>query len=460
MEIIYDKVNMPVPHGNYLPVDITAGTMEEHRQKVLRKMEECGLDVLVVYADREHGANYAYLTGFEPRFEESILVLHKDGTCCMMLGNENLKMGRYSLIQGKIIHVPHFSLPYQPMEPLKDMTGLVEEAGIQDGMTIGCAGWKHFTSKCKGEENLLDIPAFIADALRKINLNGILRSASGIFLDSRQGLRTRVNANEIAHYEFGAGMASVKVLEAMNEIRPGKLEMEIAGHLSAYGQPTTVTTICAAGERFTNAVVFPRNKPIQKGDRISITFGLRGGLTSRAAYVGEDRTDLPKGEQGYVEEVAIPYYKAAVTWYEMIGIGVSCAKIYETIEEVLPKERFHWSLNPGHYTGADEWTASPIYPGSEVKLESGMMLQMDIIPSVPGYGGIGAEDGIAIADQDLRNQIQERYPAVWERIKERREYMKNSLGIVLKEEILPMSDLCGYLRPLILNKEYALRKKQ
>ena len=38
--------------------------------------------------------------------------------------------------------------------------------------------------------------------------------------------------------------------------------------------------------------------------------------------------------------------------------------------------------------------------------------------------------------------------------------MKNCLGIVLKEEILPMSDLCGYLRPLILNKEYALRKKQ
>lgn len=85
--------------------------MEEHRQKVLHKMREFGLDVLVIYADREHGANYAYLTGFEPRFEESVLVLHKDGTCWMMLGNENLKMGRYSFIQGKVIHVPHFSLP-------------------------------------------------------------------------------------------------------------------------------------------------------------------------------------------------------------------------------------------------------------------------------------------------------------------------------------------------------------
>ena len=37
--------------------------------------------------------------------------------------------------------------------------------------------------------------------------------------------------------------------------------------------------------------------------------------------------------------------------------------------------------------------------------------------------------------------------------------MKEELGIRLKEEILPMSDLCGYLRPLLLNHEYALKVK-
>lgn len=459
MEIVYDKVDMPVPHNDYLPIDITAGTMEERRKKVLGKMEEYGLDVLVIYADREHGANYAYLTGFEPRFEESILVLHKDGNCCLMLGNENLKMANYSFIKGKVIHVPHFSLPYQPMEPSKSMEHLIEDAGIHDGMTIGCAGWKHFTSKCEGEKNLLDIPAFIIKAIKKKNAGGILCSASGIFLDSRHGVRTRVNANELAHYEFGAGLASSKVLKALNEIQPGKTEMEIAENLSAFGQPTTVTTICASGERFTNAVVFPRNKQIQKGDRISITFGLRGGLTSRAAYVGESRWDLPESERDYVEKVAVPYYRAAVKWYETVGIGVSCAELYQIIEKVLPKETYHWSLNPGHYTGADEWTASPIYPDSEVELESGMMLQMDIIPSVPGYGGVGAEDGIAIADYELRKEIEEKYPAVWKRIKERRAYMQKNLGITLREEVLPMSDLCGYLRPLVLNHKYALRKK-
>ena len=37
-----------------------------------------GLDAFVVYADREHFANMAYLTGFEPRFEEALLLLVGD----------------------------------------------------------------------------------------------------------------------------------------------------------------------------------------------------------------------------------------------------------------------------------------------------------------------------------------------------------------------------------------------
>ena len=37
-----------------------------------RRMDERGLDQLVVYADREHSANLSYLTGFDPRFEEAL----------------------------------------------------------------------------------------------------------------------------------------------------------------------------------------------------------------------------------------------------------------------------------------------------------------------------------------------------------------------------------------------------
>ena len=38
-------------------------------------MEERKLTHLVVYGDREHFANLAYLTGFDPRFEEAVLIV-------------------------------------------------------------------------------------------------------------------------------------------------------------------------------------------------------------------------------------------------------------------------------------------------------------------------------------------------------------------------------------------------
>ena len=86
------------------------------------------------------------------------------------------------------------------------------------------------------------------------------------------------------------------------------------------------------------------------------------------------------------------------------------------------------------------------------------MLQMDIIPSVSGYGGASAEDGIAIADEALREELKTNYPDTWKRIEERRRFMKEELGINLKDEILPMSDVCGYMRPYILDHACALKK--
>lgn len=459
MKIVYDKVAAPVSNCYLEPVDLNAQTMEEHRKNVINRIKQEHLDVLVIYADREHGANFAYLTGFEPRFEEALLILHREGSCYYLLGNENLKMAQYSFLPGRVVHVPHFSLPCQPMETDKTLAELIECADIHNGMRIGCVGWKLFTGKLENNQYLIDIPAFIVDALRAVDPDGEIVNADALFLDPENGLRTLVNANELAHYEFGAGLASAGVLAALNEVEPGKTEMQIARCLQTEGQPNTVTTICATGGRFTNAVVFPRAKKIACGDKFSVTLGLRGGLSSRAAYVAGTKEDIPESARDYVEKVAIPYYRAVVTWLEMMDIGVVCGDIYRKMEEVLPKETYHWVLNPGHYTNADEWSSSPLYPDSTVQIRSGMLLQLDIIPSVPGYGGVSAEDGIAIADETLRQNLREQYPKTWERIQKRRTYIRDVLGINLKEAVLPMSDILGYLRPLLLRRECALRNK-
>ena len=40
MNICYAKVAMPTAHENYLPVNLSRETMEEHRRKVLEQMQK------------------------------------------------------------------------------------------------------------------------------------------------------------------------------------------------------------------------------------------------------------------------------------------------------------------------------------------------------------------------------------------------------------------------------------
>ena len=53
-----------------------------------RRWTRGAIDRLVLYADREHSANLAWLTGFDPRFEEAIAVVGPAGEPAILVGNE------------------------------------------------------------------------------------------------------------------------------------------------------------------------------------------------------------------------------------------------------------------------------------------------------------------------------------------------------------------------------------
>lgn len=457
-QVRYDVVEPPQARRPAAPVDLTAATMALRKERVLAAMRDAHLDCLCLYADREHGANFGYLTGFEPRFEEALLVLHQNGNAWLVLGNESVRMGAHSLLAANTLHTPLFSLPNQPMHGEAPLHAVLQNAGIAQGSTVGVVGWKLFSSALTDNTALFDVPHFVLEALRTaVGADGKLVNATGLFIHPAYGVRRKVNANEIAHFEFGAALAACCVYETLTQLEPGKNELELAQHLAAYGQPATVQTICATGERFTNAVVAPRSKSVCLGDRFAVTMGLRGGLTNRCAFVAADETDLPTGERDYLERVAKPYFTAAANWYANIKPGETAGALYALIEAVAPQSRYGWHLNPGHFTASEEWMSSPLLPGSEIVFESGMMLQMDIIFSVPGYGGCNAEDGIALADEALRAQLAAEYPDTWRRMTERRAYLENVLHIPLDACVLPLSDLCGYVRPLLLRKDCAFR---
>lgn len=448
------KVAMPELEKNIYPVEINDETINKRKENVLVKMKKDNIDALIIYADLEHGGNFEYLCGFLPRFEEALLVLHQDRKAQMVLGNENLNKASKARIKVKSIHMPHFSLPNQPMNTTKTVSETLKECGLEKYETVGIVGWKNFTSKLDENSKLFDIPGYIVDAFKEVYSNINFINGTYIFI-GEDGVRTTNNANEFAHYEFGAALAGNSILDALNEIAVGKTEMELADKLERYGQRNSVVTIMATGERFVKANMYPTHKKISLGDPLSITIGYKGGLQSRGGFAINSEDELPEGQKDYIEKVAAPYFNAVKEWLENIHIGMEGKELYNKIEEVLPKEKYGWELNPGHLCADEEWLSSPIYPESKEVLKSGMLFQIDIIPSVKGYCGISCESGIMLADKDLISEIKEEYPYIWERIEERRKYMKNILGINISEEIIPTSAATALCKPFLLNKELA-----
>ncbi len=299
------EMDAPALDCTETPIMIDDKTMQLRREKVLQEMQRNDLDALLIYADVEHGGNFEYLVGFIPRFEEALLVLHSNGDAFLILGNENYNKVQYSRISAQGIHCPHFSLPNQPMEPHNTISSALQEAGMKKAMKIGMAGWKHFTSSVEDNQTLFDIPSFIVDAVREIiEKEGSVINKTDIFIAGERGVRRVNSANEIAHYEFGASLASDCVLRTMDKLEVGISEMQLGNELNAYGQRNNVVTIASTGKRFENGNLYPTQEKVKLGDAISLTVGYKGGLSSRSGYAVMDSSELPDSKKDYVEDLA------------------------------------------------------------------------------------------------------------------------------------------------------------
>ncbi len=427
-------------------------TIKERKEKVLVRMKDRGLSSLVVYADKEHGSNFEYLVGFIPRFEEALLILNVDGTSTTILGNENYNKAKYSRIETEGKQCMAFSLPNQPMKDITEIRKIFSETKIDTTKQVGVVGWKLIPKM----EDQFDIPQFIVQALESEVGKNKLVNATDLYIGPKDGARVTNNANEIAHYEYGASLASDAVLTAMNNLEIGKSELEIGEQLTKHGQYNNVVTIAAFGERFTKGNLYPTSNRLSKRNKVALTVGYKGGLSSRTGYAVNDIEELEEIDTGYLRNVVFPYYEAYNYWLSNIKIGKDAGEFYEEFEKYYPQDTYGWELCPGHLTADEEWMSSPFYKGSNAKVKSGMIFQVDFIPSQEGHHGVSAESTVALADEKLRNQLAEKYPKLWDRITKRRAYIAKELNIHLSEEILPLTSTLGYYRPFMLNKNLAL----
>jgi hypothetical protein len=442
--------------------EIPAGICQARVAAARTRAAQAGFDVLVLYADREHSANIAYLTGFDPRFEEALCILGPRPEPLLVVGNECRGYAEaVCKVPARTQLYQNFSLMGQDRGASPPLAEILAGEGIAKGTRAGVIGWKGYGERGRPRNDTwLDAPSYIVDQLRALTGDAALvRNAIDLFADPRGGLRVINEAEQLAAFEFAACYTSSAVRDVLFGLKPGMTEFEAVGLMKLAGQPLSCHLMLSSGARAWQGLGSPGTRRIERGDAFTTAFGIWGALNCRAGWVAEDPRELPPEIRDYVERLVAPYFTAIAEWYETIGIGITGGRLYDLIRKHIGDPFFGVSLNPGHQLHLDEWVNSPIYAGSEIPLRSGMALQVDVIPATGGpYFTTNIEDGIALADDALRAELAAKFPAAWARIQSRREFMEQELGIRLKPEVLPFSNIPGYLPPFILSPGRVMRR--
>ncbi len=421
--------------------------------RLRQRARDAGLSALVVYADREHCANMAYLLDFDPRFEEALLILAEGRRPMVMTGPENMARAAASKVEVDAVLYPPFGLLGQDRSATRPLDDILREAGIAAGAVVGMAGWKYYGREESTEpETWIEAPSFVVDALRAIaGPGGRVVNATALFMHPSTGMRSINEIDQIAQFEYANCYTSEAIKRVLFGLRPGMKETGVVSELMRpTGAPLNCHIMFNTGPDARFGLNSPRDRAIAEGEYVTMAYGTWGALTCRAGWLAADAGDLPDGVRDYAERLAGPYFATVAAWYDTIGIGVTGGEIDAVVKRTA-EPHFRPFLNPGHLIHIDEWLSTPIYPGSTERLASGQAIQCDIIPSGVGdYFSSNIEEGVVLLDDAGRAAFRERHPGAWSRIEARRAFMADTIGIRLKPEILPLSNIPTYLPPFLL----------
>lgn len=427
-------------------------SVDEYRQRMSQAralMSDHGLDALVVYGDREYFGDFYHLVGIDTRFEEGILVVTANGST-VILGNENL--GRPNRDIGHTVVLwQELSPAGQRRDAASTLESLLRDAGVTPGATVGVNGQKRLSPAFfEAGEPQFSAPAYLVDTLRTLVADGEVRDAKDLFTHPDFGLRSVATVHDINRFEFGASVLSLSVLRAMEGITPGVLADELADGYFSRGVSETVHRMLNFAERV--GIGSPRPIPARLGDKFQLAQGIQGGLTARVGVIASSESDLHPAQAELFNALTLNYFDVLAAWHENVRVGADTADVFDVVDGVRDDSVWKFALNPGHHLHYEEWSYSTFWKDDHHTLRSGAMLQCDVIP-VTGRADVevGIEDGLVLADEPLRTEIADVYPALWGRIEARRAFLRERIGVQLDASLLPLSNMPLWHTPYVLD---------
>ncbi|NLD59836.1 MAG: M24 family metallopeptidase [Clostridiales bacterium] len=414
---------------------------------------------LVFYADREHFSNVEYFTGFDPRFEEALLIVPREGEVTLVVGNEGDDYANKIPFPFKKVIYPTFSLPGQPRESSLTLEEIFRASGIREGDRVGLAGWKLFGPKDPVRaEDALDAPYFIVRALERAVARGRISGANEIMIGNERGLRHSLEAEDMALCEIAGTMTSRSVYAVLRALKEGMSEEEASRELRISGMPLSAhPNVNFADNAFYGLASPTMASALRRGDVVGAGMAYRRSLCHKVSNYILDAREETEERRTFFDD----YFRAVAAWYEALEIGAPGKEVYRAVRgEIGDLRAFGIGLNPGHLIHTEEWSNSPFAEDCDAPLRSGMAIQCDFTASRPARGlTVHAEDGVLLADAALRDALKRVAPEGYARIEARRLFMKAELGIELAPEVLPTSDMPAVVFPYLMDLGIVLSRE-
>ncbi|MCL2010265.1 MAG: hypothetical protein FWG71_06925, partial [Synergistaceae bacterium] len=364
-KIVEKKVNPIFGDYEVNPEYIPIITEDIYKRRLRALLQRVGLKYshIVIYADREHFSNVEYLTGFDPRFEEALLIITACGGMTLVVGLEGLAYCEKINFPVKTELCASFGLPGQPRDKGKKLGQILHDAGINMFSNVGIVGWKRFTEEdFPNYVNMYAVPHFITASIRE--LADSIQDVTDLFVSNDYGLRHSLCATEIALAETASVKASKGVYNVIKNLSEGMSEIEASRFLLLDGEPLGAHPNVNFGmPNVGYGIASPTHqKKLALGENISIGCAYRRALCHRSIMYAENEGQLPEEYSGCMEYLFKPYFMSIVKWYEAVGIGAVCKDVYDAAMEPLGSyEKYGVTLNPGHFIHTDEWSNSPFY---------------------------------------------------------------------------------------------------
>ncbi len=362
-----------------------------------RAMAEANLDAVLVWKEE----NVRYLTSLRPQViagKSGVLngaLLARDGGPALFVSGGDRDRAEATMPWVREFH----TIP------------ILEEAGLV----------RHFASEI--------VPGVLArhglrqariglDLTSKLLADALAESCQGVrWVDgdaAMQAARRIKAAEELALIEEATALAEAVTATALDHVRPGARECEVAGEalrtlLRLGGEyPHVTTPFVASGERMAPPTRLATDKLIRNGDLVFVDIGAMSN-----GYFGDiGRTVVcgaPSAEQRRIYRAVWEALRAGIDVMRPGATNVEVASAIHAQARAHGLEQHFLSLFIGHGIGCGSNEPPYIgesFPGAAaVTLESGMVFALEPliwVPGVRGGGGVRLEDMVVITDGGAR----------------------------------------------------------